>query len=81
MFYPEYRNYSPLPKTSRRWWIMGIAKIEIDTVKGRVTKVEGGKPTNENPTPKDTEVNVEQATTLASGCPAWIWIAGKKYQI
>ena len=55
------------------------AKITIDQDKKRVKLVEGGNTFSGDAS--DIEVYVEQATTLAPGCPAWIVIGGRKYQI
>ncbi len=55
---------------------------KIETEDKKVSKVEGER-IEESGGPINIEVRITQLKQpkLANGCPAWIWIAGKKYQI
>ena len=62
--------------------MIGEAKKVCLYIEGkRVTKVEGADPTDSLPGDIVTVEVYSKKDALATGCPAWIVIAGRKYQI
>jgi len=60
------------------------AKDVVLTIEGGyVVKIKGGDTPSEPPDPNESpkKVKLEQTTALGTGCPAWIWIEGRRYRI